>query len=114
MVTVLLASRTMPPLAISAYVLNSLILLTCALRAMIAAVSVVLPWSMWPIVPTLTCGLVRSNVPLAIAPRSWQLDLLVIGRPVGSGRPVWWTTLPIPPLRPSGGVWAAGHRPVLA
>src|SRR5437867_12446217 len=27
----------------------------------IAAVRVVLPWSMWPIVPTLTCGLVRSN-----------------------------------------------------
>ena len=28
----------------------------------IAAVSVVLPWSMWPIVPTLTWGLLRSNV----------------------------------------------------
>src|SRR5580704_7718468 len=26
-----------------------------------AAVSVVLPWSTWPIVPTLTCGLLRSN-----------------------------------------------------
>ena len=26
---------------------------------------VVLPWSMWPIVPTLTCGLVRSNFFLA-------------------------------------------------
>jgi hypothetical protein len=26
-----------------------------------AAVSVVLPWSTWPIVPTFTCGLVRSN-----------------------------------------------------
>ena len=33
---------------------------------MIAAVSVVLPWSMWPIVPTLTCGLVRSNFFFAI------------------------------------------------
>ena len=32
----------------------------------IAAVSVVLPWSMWPIVPTLTCGLVRSNFCLPI------------------------------------------------
>src|SRR5438874_11122110 len=32
----------------------------------IAAVSVVLPWSMWPIVPTLTCGFVRSNFCLAI------------------------------------------------
>ena len=27
-----------------------------------AAVSVVLPWSTWPIVPTFTCGLVRSNL----------------------------------------------------
>ena len=32
----------------------------------IAAVRVVLPWSMWPIVPMLTCGLVRSNFFLAI------------------------------------------------
>src|SRR5688572_30879627 len=27
----------------------------------IAAVRVVLPWSMWPIVPMFTCGLLRSN-----------------------------------------------------
>src|SRR6266508_6395850 len=32
----------------------------------IAAVKVVLPWSMCPIVPTFTCGLVRSNFFLAI------------------------------------------------
>src|SRR6476646_7908914 len=32
----------------------------------IAAVRVVLPWSTWPMVPTLTCGLVRSNLPFAI------------------------------------------------
>src|SRR2546426_1862695 len=32
-----------------------------------AAVSVVLPWSMCPIVPTFTCGLVRSNFFLAIS-----------------------------------------------
>src|SRR5215213_11784183 len=32
----------------------------------IAAVSDVLPWSMWPIVPMFTCGLVRSNFFLAI------------------------------------------------
>src|SRR5688500_15230888 len=32
-----------------------------------AAVSVVLPWSTWPMVPTLTCGLVRSNLPFAMA-----------------------------------------------
>src|SRR5688572_8075518 len=38
----------------------------------IAAVSVVLPWSTWPIVPTFTCGLVRSNLPFAIS-FSWML-----------------------------------------
>ena len=32
----------------------------------IAAVSVVLPWSTWPIVPTFTCGLVRSYIRRAI------------------------------------------------
>src|SRR5512146_1329156 len=32
----------------------------------IAAVSVVLPWSTCPIVPTFTCGLIRSNLPLAM------------------------------------------------
>src|ERR1041385_8592515 len=33
----------------------------------IAAVRVVLPWSTWPIVPTLRCGLLRSNFCFAIA-----------------------------------------------
>src|ERR1700730_9606968 len=37
-----------------------------------AAVSVVLPWSMWPMVPTLTCGLVRENTSLAIFPPQFQ------------------------------------------
>src|SRR5205809_4178426 len=32
----------------------------------IAAVRVVLPWSTWPIVPTFTCGFVRSNFALAM------------------------------------------------
>src|SRR6266516_4445820 len=32
----------------------------------IAAVRVVLPWSTWPIVPTFTCGFVRSNLALAM------------------------------------------------
>ena len=32
-----------------------------------AAVSVVLPWSMCPMVPTLTCGLLRSNFSLAMS-----------------------------------------------
>src|SRR6476660_4132255 len=30
--------------------------------AVIAAVRVVLPWSTWPMVPTFTCGFVRSNL----------------------------------------------------
>jgi len=33
----------------------------------IAAVSVVLPWSTWPIVPTFTWGFVRSNFSFAIS-----------------------------------------------
>src|SRR5438093_518795 len=32
-----------------------------AITLVMAAVRVVLPWSTWPIVPTLTWGLVRSN-----------------------------------------------------
>jgi hypothetical protein len=31
---------------------------------------VVLPWSTWPIVPTFTWGLVRSNLPFAISKKS--------------------------------------------
>src|SRR5258705_10966619 len=33
----------------------------------IAAVRVVLPWSTWPMVPMLTCGLFRMNFSLAIS-----------------------------------------------
>src|SRR6478609_5511254 len=33
----------------------------------IAAVRVVLPWSTWPMVPMLTCGLLRSNFAFATA-----------------------------------------------
>src|SRR5262249_57231891 len=66
MVTVLVASRTVPPLAMSAY--DLVLALPCSARtARMAAVSVVLPWSMCPIVPTLTCGLVLVKVSLAIA-----------------------------------------------
>src|ERR1700740_2774946 len=43
----------------------------------IAAVSVVLPWSTCPIVPTFTCGLVRSNFALAIAASSEGCSRLV-------------------------------------
>src|SRR5918995_5886388 len=38
----------------------------------IAAVSDVLPWSTWPIVPMFTCGFVRSNLLLAIVFFPWQ------------------------------------------
>src|SRR4029079_13183325 len=42
----------------------------------IAAVRLVLPWSMWPIVPILTWGLVRSNFFLAMwAAPGFLLDL---------------------------------------
>ena len=34
---------------------------------LMAAVSDVLPWSMWPMVPTFTCGLERSNFSLAMS-----------------------------------------------
>ena len=34
--------------------------------AVIAAVNVVFPWSTCPIVPTFTCGFVRSNFALAM------------------------------------------------
>jgi hypothetical protein len=40
-----------------------------ASTCVMAAVSVVLPWSTWPMVPMFTCGLLRSNLALAIADR---------------------------------------------
>ena len=77
MVTVLLASRTVPPLAISEYAF-ALAWPWAARTASRAAVRVVLPWSMCPIVPTLTCGFVLAKVSLAIVapvvswkPRAW-------------------------------------------
>src|SRR5688572_17159447 len=39
-------------------------------RALSAAVSVVLPWSMCPMVPTFTCGFFRSNTPFAMTETS--------------------------------------------
>ena len=45
----------------------------------IAAVSVVLPWSTWPIVPTFTCGFVRSNFALAMPSYSKRKR---VGQPV--------------------------------
>src|SRR3954470_95328 len=49
----------------------------------IAAVRLVLPWSMWPIVPMLTCGLVRSNFFLAM--------LLLVPIPLAMGRRQRWS-----------------------
>src|SRR5262249_29469962 len=62
-------SRTPPPLAIPSYV-DTRPPKRCAWRALMAAVKVVLPWSMWPMVPTLTCGLVRANTSFAMLPPS--------------------------------------------
>src|SRR5215831_14882437 len=42
--------------------------LFCANTIVIAAVKVVFPWSTCPIVPTFTCGFVRSNFCFAIVP----------------------------------------------
>src|SRR5260370_40285610 len=41
----------------------------------IAAVNVVLPWSMCPIVPMFTCGLLRSNFSFAISPSAPQIKV---------------------------------------
>src|ERR1700682_1821372 len=58
--------------------------LCLASTLVIAAVSVVLPWSMCPIVPILTCGLLRSNFSFAILFRDLSLhpvnDLLAKSR----------------------------------
>ena len=50
-----------------------------AITLVIAAVSVVLPWSMWPIVPTFTCGLVRTNFSLAMMVSPWNLTESSVG-----------------------------------
>src|SRR5712691_5859976 len=65
-----------------------------------AAVNVVLPWSMWPMVPTFTCGLLRSNFSLAMSstPSSFllvHLRALRFGGPPSVGSPTaararWW------------------------
>ncbi len=47
-------------LSIWSYAMNEPPLVS-AITLVNAAVSVVLPWSTWPIVPTLTWGLLRSN-----------------------------------------------------
>ena len=59
-----------------------------------AAVRDVLPWSIWPIVPMLTCGLVRSNFFLA---SEW----LLLSPPAGSRRasPLPFERVPRPDWR---------------
>src|SRR5438105_2148791 len=58
-----------------------------------AAVKVVLPWSMCPIVPTFTCGLLRSNFSLAMSSTSSRvlLDYVMPRRPP-SPFGLRWTT----------------------
>src|SRR5262249_13961691 len=58
--------RSSGALSIASKSVASVLVPESARTFVIAAVSVVLPWSMWPIVPTLTCGLVRSNFCFAI------------------------------------------------
>src|SRR5678816_3599689 len=57
-----------------------------------AAVNVVLPWSTWPIVPTFTCGFVRSNfalaivvLPLRVNPKAHDFTLLIISSALDFG-----------------------------
>src|ERR1051326_6236696 len=52
-------------LSISSYFFTVAMPFSAATRV-IVDVSVVLPWSTWPIVPTLTCGFLRSNFALAM------------------------------------------------
>src|SRR5438093_13249010 len=56
-----------------------------------AAVRVVLPWSMWPMVPTFTCGLLRSNFSLAMSSTPLRFYSTRCGPP--SRLALWWTTI---------------------
>src|SRR5215467_11979659 len=53
--------------------------LFCANTIVIAAVSVVFPWSTCPIVPTFTCGFVRSNFCFAISASSNRTEDCLTG-----------------------------------
>src|SRR5215475_8280045 len=69
MVRILVASRRpwlSDAFATWSYDTNVLVQPLSADTLVSAAVNVVLPWSTWPIVPTLQCGFVRSNFALAI------------------------------------------------
>ncbi len=65
MAIVMPRSRSSGALSISSNGVKSAMPLSAS-TLVIAAVSVVLPWSMWPIVPMFTWGLLRSNFFFAI------------------------------------------------
>ena len=57
-----------------------------------AAVSVVLPWSTWPIVPTFMCGFVRSKAAFfagAAYPRHWRDEEFIKHCVRGACKPKW-------------------------
>src|SRR5207245_2382582 len=59
-------SRSSGALSIDPYSRTAIVLFFVCSTLVIAAVNVVLPWSMCPIVPTFTCGFVRSYFAFAI------------------------------------------------
>src|SRR5690242_13887567 len=73
-------SRSSGALSIESNERNTIFGLCFCNTFVIAAVSVVFPWSMCPIVPTFTCGLLRSNFSFAMI-ASKSLELRVILRP---------------------------------
>src|SRR5262245_51455708 len=75
-------SRSSGALSIDPYSRTAIVLFFVCSTFVIAAVNVVLPWSMCPIVPTFTCGLVRSNFCLAM---SGSPCAGLAGRPGGAG-----------------------------
>src|SRR5215469_15421596 len=61
MAMVMPRSRSSGALSIWSKATYLLLALALASTLVMAAVNVVLPWSMWPMVPTFTCGFVLSN-----------------------------------------------------
>jgi hypothetical protein len=64
-------------LSISSYLIADA-LPSCDNAIVIAAVSVVFPWSTCPIVPMFTCGFVLSNFAFAIASISSDIDVIFV------------------------------------
>src|SRR3989442_7510874 len=59
-------SRSSGALSIEPYSRTAIVLFFVCSTFVIAAVKVVFPWSTCPMVPTFTCGFVRSNFALAM------------------------------------------------